>query len=139
MGYYLNVNGDFDFLTDEALIQAAHRLQPEDVGLVTDAQGAWQVVINAWEECGENAELELGSDLNPELSHLRFRCWSAGKWYSSDWERLSNALVGLATGVLDCNEDIDAIWRERLHADGTVTEHPGKIVYVGDEDDDTAS
>jgi hypothetical protein len=139
MGYYLNVNADFTFNSDEALIQAAHRLIPEDAALVTDANGAWQTIINAWEECGENAELELASDINPEFSHLRFRCWSAGKWYPGDWERLSAALVGLAAGTLDCNEDIDAIWRERLHADGTFTQHPGKIVYEGDEDDDAAS
>lgn len=135
MGYYLNVNGAFEFASDEALIQAAHRLMPEDVALVTDANGAWQVIIDAWEECGENAELELASDLKPEMSHLAFYCWSAGKWYSSDWERLSAALVGLATGTLDCNEDIDVIWRERLHADGTFTQHPGVIVYEGDEPD----
>jgi hypothetical protein len=101
------------------------------MSLVSDAQGAWQVLINAWEECGENSELEL----NPELSHLRFRCWSAGKWYGGDWERFSAALVGLATGTLDCNEDIDVIWRERLHADGTFTQHNGVIVYEGDEPD----
>jgi hypothetical protein len=135
MGYYLNVNGAFEFVSDEALIQAAHRLMPEDVSLVSDAQGAWQVIINAWEECGENAELELASDLKPEMSHLAFYCWSAGKWYGGDWERLSAALVGLATGTLDCNEDIDVIWRERLHADGTITQHPGRIVYEGDESD----
>jgi hypothetical protein len=140
VGYYLNVNGTFEFKSEEALIEAAHRLQPSDVGLVTDVQSAWQVIISAWEECAEYPEFALPSDEDGAASPLVFFCWApGGKWYSSDWERMSAALVGLATGTLDCNEDIDVIWRERLHADGTFTQHPGKIVYEGDEDDDASA
>ena len=127
MGYYLDADFDLEFVSTEALIQAAHALQSTDVGLVSTPSAAWDVIAEGWEQCGENAEIQL-----KDADGLVFYGWSSGKWYGADWETFSEALKGRAVGTVDFNEGVDAIWRERLHADGTITQHPGTIIYADD-------
>lgn len=124
MGYYLSADFSMEFTSPEAVIEAAKRLGSH----ASSVDAAWDVIDTAWRACGEEGDFHV-----PEA--LKAYGWSSGKWYSRDFKRFTDALVGLAHGIFDFseNEGEDRFWRERLHADGTVSQHPGKIVYEGDE------
>lgn len=132
MGHYLNASADITFGSPEAVIQAAHKLQPDTEPLIATLDAAWAVIENAWQQCGEEAGVSFDTAASPEDA-LTAYLWSGGKWYGHDFEVFTEGLKGLATGAFDFNEDVDVIWRERLHADGTITQHKGTIIYEGDE------
>lgn len=128
MGYYLNADVRLTFASEEAVVQAAQALTSEDQMLPANAEAAWDVIENAWEECSEFADTMSRDD-----APLLLSSYANGKWYSGEWKRFSEALAGRVTGVVDFDESAHEQWRERFHADGTITQHAGKVVYEGDE------
>lgn len=114
MGYY----ADSDFVLNLGA----------DPDHVVTALGGVDTLTWKMEEFGE----EAGITFDGSLLHG----WTVGKWYGgTQYATLMAEMSKLGvTGIVDFSDQEGAHWRDRLHGDGRVTTHTGRIVYDGDGD-----